>query len=292
VEGLEAARARRWWRTGRRVGSLARAAAFVDDVGFALLFPKPGVELPSLWDAASDRPIRSLGEEWGPDAERVWGWKDELPRRGLAWYGRFLRGRPSFLAPDLLADLYPRSGRPEDFEEDPLSPQAHRIARILLRSGPQPTSALREALDVEGRRGGERFSAALTELGRRLVVTHHGVEDEGAGWPSAVLELTARAFPIPRRRDRERAVLRAADRFLDTMLLARPADLGRAFGWSAREARGALEALARAGRAEVSGGGYRPATARRGRGRGSASPPRGAARGQTSRRSLAQRESS
>lgn len=212
MDDLEAARARRWWRTGRRVGSLARAAAFVEDVGFALLFPKAGVELPSLWDAASDRPIRALGEEWGPDAERVWGWKDELPRRGLAWYGRFLRGRPSFLSPALLADLYPRSGRPDDFDEQPLSPEARRIARILLRSGPQPTSALREALDAQGRRGGERFEAALTELGRRLVVTHFGVEDEGAGWPSAVLELTARAFRIPRRRDPERARLRAAAR--------------------------------------------------------------------------------
>ena len=261
MEDLEAARARRWWRTGRRVGSLARAAAFVEDVGFALLFPKPGVELPSLWDAASDRPIRSLGEEWGPDAERVWGWKDELPRRGLAWYGRFLRGRPSFLAPDLLADLYPRSGRPEDFDEEPLSPEARRIARILLRSGPQPTSALREALDALGRRGGERFEAALTELGRRLVVTHFGVEDEGAGWPSAVLELTARAFPIPRRRDPERARLRAALRFLDTMVLARPADLAHAFGWTARDARAAFDDLVRRAMAARAGTAYVPVPA-------------------------------
>lgn len=257
MEDLERARAVRWWRSGRRIGSLGRAAAFVEDVGFALLFPTSGVELPSLWEAASDRPIRSLSEEWGPDAERVWGWKDELPRRGLAWYGRFLRGRPSFLAPDLLADLYPRSGRPDDFEEDALSPEAHRIARILLRSGPQPTSALREALDVEGRRGGERFTAALTELGRRLVVTHLGVEEEGAGWPSAVLELTARAFRIPRRRDPERAALRAAARFVDTMLAARPADLAHAFGWTAKDARAALDGLVGRGGAEASAGSYR-----------------------------------
>jgi hypothetical protein len=262
VEDLEAARARRWWRTGRRVWSLSRAAAFVEDVGFALLFPKAGVELPSLWDAASDRPIR-FGEEWGPDAERVWSWKDGLPRRGLAWYGRFLRGRPSFLAPDLLADLYPRSGRPEDFDEERLSPEARRIARILLRSGPQPTSALREALDVAGRRGGERFEAALTELGRRLVVTHLGVEDEGAGWPSAVLELTARAFRIPRRRDPEAARLRAAARFIDTMVRARPVELAHAFGWTTREARAALDDLVRRGRAVREGTAYAPAAAGR-----------------------------
>jgi len=257
VVDLEVARARRWWQTKRRIGSLERAAAFVEDVGFALLFPKSGVALPSLWEAASDRPIHELGREWGPDAERVWGWKDALPLRGLAWYGRFLRGRPSFLAPDLLADLYPRSGAPGDLEEAELSPEAYRIARILLRSGPQPTSALREALDAEGARGGERFDRALSELGRGLVVTHFGTEDEGAGWPSAVLELTTRAFRLPRRRSRGPAILRAASKFLDTMVAARPADLASAFGWTTAQARTALEHLFVKGKAIREGGAYR-----------------------------------
>jgi len=254
---LETERAKRWWRTKRRIGSLERAAAFVDDVGFAFLFPKSGVALPSLWEAASDRPMHDLGREWGPDAERVWGWKDELPRRGLAWYGRFLRGRPSFLATDLLACLYPRSGAPGDFEDAQLSPYAYRIARILLRSGPQPTSALREALDAEGSKGGERFDRALSELGRGLVVTHFGTEDEGAGWPSGILELTARAFRLPRRTGRDRARLRAAGRFLDTILMARPAELASSFGWTAAEARAALDGLADRGKATRDGGVYR-----------------------------------
>lgn len=257
MDDLEGARARRWWRTGRRVGSLKRAAAFVDDVGFALLFPKSGVALPSLWEAATDRTISHLGEEWGPDAERVWGWKDELPLRGLAWYGRFLRGRPSFLSPSLLADLYPRRGRPDDFEEANLSPDAHRIARTLLRSGPLSTGTLREAQGVEGRRGGEAFTQAVTELGRDLVVTHFGVEDEGAGWPSAILELTARAFRIPRRRDPEAARLRATRTFLDTMVLAQPRDLSTAYGWGAKVARSALEELVKQKQAVRDGSAYR-----------------------------------
>ncbi len=257
VESLEEARATRWWHGRRRVGSIERAAAFIEDVGFALLFPKAGVALPSLWEAASDRPIRDdLGWEWGPEAERVWEWKDELPRRGLAWYGRFLRGRPSFLSLELLADLYPRRGRPNDFEEATLSPDARRIARIVLKSGPQSTAALREATGVEGRGGAERFSRALTELGRELVVTHLGTEDEGAGWPSAVLELTPRAFAIPRRRDAPRARLRAARRFLDTMILARPHELGNAFGWGATAAREALEELVSRGEATREGAAY------------------------------------
>lgn len=253
IRDLEAARARRWWLTKRRVGSLERAAAFVGDVGFSLLFPNAGVILPSLWEVASDRPMRDLGREWGPDAERVWGWKDQLPLRGLAWYGRFLRGRPSFIAPDLLACLYPRSGRPDDFLDAALSPEALRIARILLKSGAQPTGALREATDAETKRGGERFSKALTELGRELVVTSFGTEDEGSGWPSSVLELTARAFRIPRRRDPEKARLHAARQFLDTMVAARPHELGNAFGWGATAARSTLDDLVSRGEAERDG---------------------------------------
>ncbi len=255
ADDIAQARARRWWLTKRKIGTIQRAASFVEDVGFALLFPKAGIPLPSLWEVATEQAF--LDQEWGPDAERVWGWKDELPLRGLAWYGRFLRGRPTFLSPLLLADLYPRAGRPEDFEEAKLSRDAFRIARILLRSGPQPTSALREALAVEGRKGGEAFTAALTELGRELVITHLGTEDEGAGWPSAVLELTVRAFPIPKRRNMEAARLRAAGRFLNTMLVARPFELGNAFGWGATGARAALDELVRRSEAVREGPGYR-----------------------------------
>jgi hypothetical protein len=257
VEDLAQARAERWWLTKRKVGSLSRAAAFIDDVGFALLFPKKGVVLPTLYEAVSDQPLSGIEDYWSADVDRIWGWKDELPRRGLAWYGRFLRGRPSFLAPPLLVDLYPRTGRPDDFEDAGLSPAAHRIARILLRSGPQSTAALREALDVEGRRASDAFSRTVGELTRALVVTHFGAEKAGAGWPTPILELTARAFEIPRRRNATAARPRAARRFLDTMLEARPPDLVSAFGWGTDGARDALEDLVASGHALRSDRGYR-----------------------------------
>lgn len=239
-------------------------------MGFALLFPSRGADLPTLYSAASDRPIGQLGEGWGPDTERVWGWKDELPRRGLAWYGRFVRGRPSFLSPALLADLYPRSGEPDDFREAPLSPDALRIAEIVLLSGPTSTALLREALDAYGTRGRARFDRALHELGKRLVLTHHGVKSEGSGWPAAVLELTARAFPVGAQVERmgsdagraggddpAAARLRVAERFLDTMIFAMAHELGNAFGIGATVARAAFEDLVSLGRATGSGPSFR-----------------------------------
>jgi hypothetical protein len=187
--------------------------------------------------------------------DRVWRWKDEL-RRGLAWYGGFVRGRKSFLSPSLLADLYPRTGRPDDFEEATFSPDAHRIARILLLDGRQSTAVLREALDVEGSRGAERFGKAVGELARALVVTNFGTKDEGHSWPSAVLELTTRVFKISKKRDADACRLNVARTFLDTMLVAQPYHLGNAFhaGATARASRSRSVAL---GEAERDGPAYR-----------------------------------
>lgn len=256
-DDIQSARAWRWWQSGRPLGRIDRAGRFVGDVGFALLFPKAGIELPSLWEATTDRPLHTAEHDWGPDMDKVWTWKDELPRRGLCWYGEFLRGRKSFLSPALLNDLYPRTGNPGDFAEGTFSTDANRIARILLSSGPQPTAALREALDIEGRAGAERFSRAVGELGRALVITNYGTEEEGGGWPSAVLELTTRVFTIAPDRDPEASRLKVARTFLDTMVTAQPNHLGNAFHLGATAARAAFEELVERGEASHDGPSYR-----------------------------------
>jgi hypothetical protein len=263
-------RGRRWWHRRASVRTLQRASDFVEDVGFALVFGLPDRSMPSLADAARDREGTGEGEGegsrdwWGPDIERVWGWKDELPKRGMAWYGRFVRGRPSLLAPSLLRELYPRSGGSADFREARLGADAGRIAEILLLNGPTSTAVLREATDALGPKGRSRFDKALSELGRNLVVTHAGVEEQDSGWPAAILTLTATAFDLRGAgmggsKDRDGRRLGAARRFLDTMVQARPYELGNAFGWGADAARQAFDMLVEAGEARRVGPAYRPA---------------------------------
>jgi hypothetical protein len=231
---MERARRARWWQTRSQIKSINRAAAFVDDVGFALLFPKAGWALPSLWAVVGDDPPAG---GWSADLARLWAWKDELPARRLAWYGRFLRGQPSLVAPDLLADLFP-DRLPQGLNED-----AQRILGILRVDGPQSTAVLRVASALEGKQGSARFTRAVTQLGRALLVTHRGVEETGSGWPSAVLDLTERVFEVPARDPVGVRRRRAAARYLGTVLDARPADLARAFGWSVDEARNHLSAV-------------------------------------------------
>ncbi|MFN2613201.1 MAG: hypothetical protein ABR552_00085 [Actinomycetota bacterium] len=244
-ESLEERRARRWWLRKARIKRLDQAVAFIEDVGFAMLWPKTGLALPSLW------PLGTSGDpedEFGPEAQRMWGWKDEIPLKKLAWYGPFLRGRKSFLARDLLADLYPREGRPDDFQGAELSKEARRIANIILLDGPTPASVLREASGL----GGAAFSKPVQELGRALVITHFGVEEQDSGWPSAMYELTARAFRLPKKRSRARAALR----FVNTVIECTARDLRAAFNWPLDETRAALDELADAGKIRRVGKSY------------------------------------
>jgi hypothetical protein len=101
----------------------------------------------------------------GVPEQRVWAWKDELPRRGLARYGRFFAGRASFLSPALLAALYPGAGEVDDHEALPLSAIDHDLARILAREA-LPSAELRAAVGDRA-----RYERAAVELQRRLLVT-------------------------------------------------------------------------------------------------------------------------
>ena len=159
----------------------------------------------------------------------------------------------------LAGQLLSACGEPDDFHQAPLGEEARRIAETLLASGPLPTAVLRQAVGLEGRRGSARFSAAVVELGRALVCTGFGTEQVGSGWPSVVLELTARAFDLGGREPHEAGRrLRVARRFLDTMLVASDRELASAFGWPRATAHAALVELVDCGEAVLEAGAYRP----------------------------------
>jgi hypothetical protein len=247
-DGLALARARgARWLPAHPVRSIEAAARFVDDVGFALLFPPDRPAGPSLWEAVAGPDAEPFAQGMGTAESMVWTWKDVLPEAGLAWYGRFVRRRASLLSPRLLAALYPGRGEPDDHRDLALSPEAQRIAEALL-TGPLPSSALRELV---GHRG--RYDRAVQELQSHLLVTSAGVREHRTGWPAAVLDLTCRRFEVGDGPDHRYA----AGRFVDTMIEAAPAELARAYGWSIALARAELDALIGAGRAERSPGGYR-----------------------------------
>jgi hypothetical protein len=118
---------------------------------------------------------------------------------------------------------------------------------------------LRQAVGMEGRRGGARLSAAVVELGRALVCTSSGAEQVGVGWPSVVLELTVRVFDLGGGEADEVARRRQVARcFVDTMLVASAGELASTFGWPRAAAGAALDELVERGEAVWEAGSRRP----------------------------------
>jgi len=243
---LGKARERRWWLSGRRIRSIARAGAFVDDVGFALLFPSERLLVPSLWEAVAGEDTEPFATGMDLDEKRVWSWKDELPRRGLAWYGNFVGGCGSFLSPSLLRRLYPAYGGTDDHADLDLSPTAHEIATALAE-GALPSARLRALIGDRS-----RYQRAAVELQRQLLVTTAGVQEQVSGWPSTVLDLTCRRFDVGGGQDH----LTAAELFIGVVLDASARDLARTFRWPVVKAREHLDALVASARAVQSGNHY------------------------------------
>lgn len=227
------------WARGERwlpepvLTTVEEAGAFVDRVGFAVLFPAKRVTAPSLWEAVAGPDDIPFATGMGAAEERVWVWKDELPRIGAAWYGKFIHKRASLLSPALLTALYAGAGEPTDHAALDLPDHAHHISEALL-TGPMPTAALRE---IVGDRG--RYDRAMSALQRHLLVTSAGVHTRGTGWPATVVDLTCRLFDVGGGPDYGYATAR----FADTMIETTPAELARAFGWPVDTARQQLAAL-------------------------------------------------
>ena len=249
-----------------RVRTLAQAAAYIDRVGFCLLFPIKGLRLPSLWAAvkgkaprdpsASLRASFNLVAEWDDDALRLWEWKDLLPRRRLAFSGKVFRGKKSLISLHFLPCFYRLArfglagnyGSADEYShlyrEGKISPEARAICQQIFRRGPQATLELRHALGWSTPRQNRRFQRALEELQRRLLIVPWGVKAETRAWESVVYQLTPRAFPRAVRAaaclSRAEARDRIAENYRRLVPNAAPADAARLFGWPAADARAAF----------------------------------------------------
>jgi hypothetical protein len=241
------ARLTRWWMDRPPLTTQDEAASYIADLGFVVLFGDAEATLPSLREVARDDDAPRLDAGWNEDLERVWTWKDELPLEGLAWCGRFVAGRQSLVSPALLALLR------EDGAEAQLTPVSRKVFDHVRSAGPTSMRTIRRQFGLDSR-GGQKV---LGELGQALLVSNFGTVQDGPGWASCVIELTARAFPgrderpvADRRRD-------AALVFLSTMVHAEPKELARAFRWPRRDAAAILTELTEADLARLDGAGSR-----------------------------------
>lgn len=219
------------------------AAGFIDRVGFCMLFPVKNVQLPSLYYAMARRqPIT-----WDEYSVKLWKWKDELPKKRLVFYGKYFKGRSTFLSIKLLPHflaMHETAVLPEQAEDvyaaGRISHDAYEIWQALAKHGPLATLELRHACKMGTQAGNKRFKKAILELQGLLIVTHSGAEQETDAWASNRFDLVSRAFPQQCRAaagispDDARKVLAAKYRTLYSG--APPILVARLFGWTKAQA--------------------------------------------------------
>jgi hypothetical protein len=236
----------------RRLRTMTAAARFINQVGFCWLFAPgtAGLELPSLFEAVKGRRGMQIFD-WDKDADRVWGWKSDLPAARRAYYGKALAGKPVFVSLRMLPYLLAAMGAENLehlYEYGGISYEAKKIYFALESLGPQPTKALRAAAGLDSKDGNARYHRALDELQRRLFVMPVGATNEGNNWPSQIYELVARWFPaqaeIAKKLDVGEARRTLLTRYLKTVVGARRSDIGRLFGIPRLEMEAIVEDLA------------------------------------------------
>ena len=226
-----------------RLLSSQQALEFVDDVGFCFLFSAKGLQMPTLWEAicgeARPLPMHHDDEALG----NAWDWKDELPSRRLAFYGKLLRGKPTIVSLRLLPHFYALSenyGDLEDYlieyQEGRLSEEARRIYEALLERGALPTSHLRRHAGMQGKASAPRFDRAIRELQLGLKIVKTGISDANSWGYCYVYDVLLRRFPdLPAQAGAIRS-----DEAIRTLFLTYLRDVGVAaeeqsahlFGWS------------------------------------------------------------
>jgi hypothetical protein len=227
---VEALRAHRW-RTarGRRVSTEEDALRFIKELGFVLLMPISGAELPSIHTAAR--------RDW-----IWWDWKQTLPERKACYYAKVLRRRGTFISWDWFPRFYRAYADPRPYwrlYRDGLLDRAEKqILDLLANRGPMMTREIRLAFGPRSKENTRRVKSVLVDLQTRFLITAAG--GDTAGWSHHRWDLVDRWVPA--------RLLTAADRlsagearyeiarqFLRNVAMTTPADIAWVFGWSRRE---------------------------------------------------------
>ncbi|MGH7906611.1 MAG: AlkZ-related protein, partial [Candidatus Binataceae bacterium] len=132
----------------RRVTGERTALGFIDKCGFLTAFTA-GLGVPCLREAIAGEREPAIPEHIQHDYAigKTWELKDILPAKRLAYYGKAIAGRPSFIARDLLpAFLRLRAapgGHKALYAHGSLSRCAMLVIDALVRRGPAETRALK-----------------------------------------------------------------------------------------------------------------------------------------------------
>lgn len=227
VERLRAHR----WRTApeRRVSSEEDALRFIRELGFVLLMPMSGADLPSVHRAAR--------RDW-----IWWDWKQTLPERKACYYAKVLRRRGTFISWQWFPRFYRAYAdrRPywRQYRDGLLDRAEKQILDLLADRGPMMTREIRLASGPRSKENTRRVKSMLVDLQTRFFITAAG--GDTAGWSHHRWDLVdrwvpARALTAADRLSAAEARYEIARKFLKNVAMTTPADIGWVFGWTKAE---------------------------------------------------------
>lgn len=122
---------------------------------------------------------------WDEDADnrvgRVWTLKEELSRSGEVVYGKWYKGRATFLSFEAFVHLRAY------LREVPLRrPEARQMLEVLEMDSPLSTKQLKAAVELQGRPFESLFTKAQRELFERLDIVGFG-EVADSAFPSMAI---------------------------------------------------------------------------------------------------------
>lgn len=186
---------------GQRLKKPREAVEFINERGFAFLWPIKDVELPSLWAAvAGDRPVADDHDDPGHIS---WSWKDQMLDQRVWYYARLLKHRNTFVSLELAPYFYaltPNFGSPEDdfyeqYQQGELTLETKLVFEALLKEGPLDTLALRKAARLTGKNSNGPFNKALDLLQNDMRVLPVSISEAGRWHYAFAYDLTHRYYP-------------------------------------------------------------------------------------------------
>jgi hypothetical protein len=225
------------------VRTLDAAAAWIDEVGLALLFPKADVVLPSLWEQVNGSPEQNWAVRdtqgtflhWSDELGFLWGAKDDLAAQGLACVGKHVARVATCVAPRLVPVLVAAVEPVEPSDDE------QAVVGAIESEGPLTGPQLRRLTGLQKR----EVDKAIAGLHRRLVLTNAYLVGQDGVWGALAHDLVSRKWRLPAGLpDRTEARLTLARLVLEQANELTAADLGGPFGWRRRVAADLLDEIA------------------------------------------------
>jgi len=230
LKEIERARAHRWrMARARQITSERGALRLISELGFVLLMPIAGTELPSVHAAA--------GREWV-----WWDWKQTLPERKACYYAKVLRRRGTFIAWEWFPPFFAAYADPRpywrQYRDGVLDRAEKQILDLLADQGPLMTREIRLAFGPRSKANTRRVKSILVDLQTRFLIA--AVGGDTAGWSHHRWDLVERLAPAESlaaagRLSREQARRKIVAQFISNVVATTAADIAWIFAWDRAE---------------------------------------------------------